>query len=132
MAIIYPTITQTVTGQVTITCSGSRNTYIDTSLVNGRVGTVKGIGGDTGYRGDTTAAYPAFSPSATIVTTAGSRPFIGVGGLKRIGDSVTTISIVAGSGLFVYGYAPNGTLLFSTDSGSGTPTYGAGNAYSVW
>jgi hypothetical protein len=130
MAILYPTITQTVTGQVTITCPGCKNTYIDNSITSNRIGTVKGTGGDTSYRGDTTAPYPAFAATSTIVTTAGARPLVGVGNLVRIGDSVTTVTVDSGAGIFIYGYAPNGNMLYSTDSGS--PTGGGGNCYIVW
>ena len=119
MAVLAPVITQTVSGSVTITCTGSKNTYVSFSDFKHRMGNVKQLGSDTGYRGDTIAPYPAFSPSASIVTTAGARPYVGVME-NRIGDSITTITVAPGLGISVRGYGVDGHLTHSSDATGGT------------
>jgi hypothetical protein len=137
MAILSPVITQTTSGSVTITCTGAKNTYIMSSLSRDRVGTIKGSGGDTSAIGDTVARavgdtlYASGVPyqNAIPARLPRQRPFIGATNRVRIGDSVTTISVLVGSGIKVSAFSPNGSPSHSSDV-SGVP--GTGQWYIVW
>jgi hypothetical protein len=138
MAILNPTFTQTVSGSVTITCTGSKNTYIRySSMPKNRIGTVRGTGGDTAGVGDTCVPVPGDShwlngipyQLLTPARLPRVKPLIGVGEEVRIGDSITTITVPVGVGIHVKGFSPNGNQSHSTDVG-GIP--GTGQYYIMW